>query len=238
MAETCICKDCNGGKSLCARNVSIFASLTDKELKDIVSTAVRREYIKGETICREGETLDNLLLIRDGKIKISKVTKDGKEQILHILATGDFLGEANLFNDEASRFTVTAITNVKICIISKENLEDILLKNPRIALKIIKEISKKLSETEDLAKVLATRDVESRVASMLVEFSVKYGKEIDNETLIQLPINREDMANYCGVTRETISRKLSKFESEKIITVKGNKVIIVTNLEKLRGLSE
>ncbi|MDU1856030.1 MAG: Crp/Fnr family transcriptional regulator, partial [Clostridium baratii] len=177
MIEICGCKDCNKSKLSCARNISIFASLTDNELKDVINTVKRKEYIKGEIICREGEILNKLLLIRDGKIKISKMTKDGKEQILHILTKGDFLGESNLFNDEASRFSVTAITNARICTISKENLEDILIKNPSISLKIIKEISKKLSETEDLAKVLATKDVVSRVASMLVEFSTKYGQE-------------------------------------------------------------
>ena len=238
MIEICGCKDCNKSKLSCARNISIFASLTDNELKDVVNTVKRKEYIKGEIICREGEILNKLLLIRDWKIKISKMTKDGKEQILHILTKGDFLGESNLFNDEASRFSVTAITNARICTISKENLEDILIKNPPISLKIIKEISKKLSETEDLSKVLATKDIVSRVASMLVEFSTKYGQEDEEGILIKLPINREDMANYCGVTRETISRKLSKFESDKLISVRGNKIIIITELEKLRELSE
>ena len=90
MIEICGCKDCNKSKLSCARNISIFASLTDNELKDVVNTVKRKEYIKGEIICREGEILNKLLLIRDGKIKISKMTKDGKEQILHILTKGDF----------------------------------------------------------------------------------------------------------------------------------------------------
>ena len=76
---------CNQGKPICARNISIFSSLSDLELANIIKLVIKREYIKGEVLCREGEVSDNLFLIRDGKIKISKVTKSGKEQILHIL---------------------------------------------------------------------------------------------------------------------------------------------------------
>ena len=230
------CNDCRG--KYCASKVPIFENLDCDELSEIVKSINHNRYSKGEVLFSEGSVANNMFFVNEGKVKLYKYTKEGKEQILHILTKGDFLGESNLFNDEASRFSVTAITNARICTISKENLEDILIKNPPISLKIIKEISKKLSETEDLAKVLATKDVVSRVASMLVEFSTKYGQEDEEGILIKLPINREDMASYCGVTRETISRKLSKFESDKLISVRGNKIIIITELEKLRELSE
>ena len=130
---------------------------------------------------------DNLFLIRDGKIKISKVTKSGKEQILHILTKGDFFGEANLFDDKESNFTATAISNAKVGTLSKSNLEQILKMNPQISMKILKELSHKLAETEELAKFLATKDVDARIASMLLEFSNKFGKLVDGKMHIDLP---------------------------------------------------
>lgn len=238
MKGNCNHHACNQGEPICARHISIFSALSDSELQNIIKMVIRREYIKGEVLCREGETSDNLFLIRDGKIKLSKMTRDGKEQILHILTKGDFFGETNLFDDIASSFTATAINNAKICTLSRANLEGILKQNPEISMKILKELSHRLAETEDLAKVLATKDVEARIASMLLEFSEKYGKLVDDNIHIELPINREDMANYCGVTRETISRKLSKFESEDIINLKGNKIIIVKDIDILKDLSE
>lgn len=238
MKKNCNCHGCNQGEPVCAKHISIFSSLSDSELQNIIKMVIRREYIKGEVLCREGEISDNLFLIREGKVKLSKMTRDGKEQILHILTKGDFFGETNLFDDIASSFTATAINNAKICTLSRANLEGILNQNPGISMKILKELAHRLAETEDLAKVLATKDVEARVASMLLEFSEKYGKLVDDNIHIELPINREDMANYCGVTRETISRKLSKFESENIINLKGNKIIIVKDIDLLKDLSE
>lgn len=229
---------CNQGKPICARNISIFSSLSDLELANIIKLVIKREYIKGEVLCREGEVSDNLFLIRDGKIKISKVTKSGKEQILHILTKGDFFGEANLFDDKESNFTATAISNAKVGTLSKSNLEQILKMNPQISMKILKELSHKLAETEELAKFLATKDVDARIASMLLEFSNKFGKLVDGKMHIDLPLNREDMANYCGITRETISRKLSKFENENIIELKGNKVVIIKDMDLIKDLSE
>ena len=229
---------CNQGKPICARNLSIFSSLDDLELMNVIKLVIKREYIKGEVLCREGEVSDNLFLIRDGKIKISKITKSGKEQILHILTKGDFFGEANLFDNKESTFTAIAISNAKVCTLSKPNLEQILEKNPQISMKILKELSHKLTETEELAKFLATKDVDARIASMLLEFANKFGKSVDENIYIDLPLNREDMANYCGITRETISRKLSKFENENIIELRGNKVIIVKNMDLIKELSE
>lgn len=229
---------CNQGKPICARNISIFSALSDSELINIIKLAIKREYIKGEVLCSEGEVSDNLFLIRDGKIKISKMTKSGKEQILHILTKGDFFGEANLFDNKESTFTATAISNAKLCTLSKANLQLILEKNPEISMKILRELSHKLVETEELAKFLATKDVEARIASMLLEFSNKFGKLVNGNINIDLPLNREDMANYCGVTRETISRKLSKFENENIISLIGNKIIVIKDMNLIKSLSE
>lgn len=219
-----------------ARNISIFSELSDSELKNIVQLLNKKEYIKGEVLCIEGEVCENLFLIREGQIKLSKMTTDGKEQIIHILNKGEFFGETNLFDNIISGFTAMAIKNSKIFSLSKENLENILKKNAFIAIKILKVLARRLSETEDLATVLATKDVEARIASMLLEFTNKYGEIIDNNIIIKLPLNREDMANYCGVTRETISRKLSKFESDNILELQGNKKILIKDIDKLKGI--
>lgn len=238
MKNNCNCNNCIEGEPICARHISIFSALSDEELKNIINMVTRKEYLKGAVLCREGEVYDSLFLIREGKIKISKITRDGKEQIIHILTKGDFFGETNLFDDIISSFTATAITNSRVCILSRGDLEGILNKNPSISIKILKELTYRLSETEDLAKVLATKDVESRIANMLLEFSNKYGKAIDGNIYLEVPLNREDMANYCGVTRETISRKLSKLEDDNIIELKGNKIIIIKDIDSLKDIGE
>jgi CRP-like cAMP-binding protein len=233
---------CNCGMcthKLCAKKVPIFSFLSDDELKKIVEKTGHKDYKKGETLCLEGEKSDTLFIINEGQVKLSKITKEGKEQILHILSSGDFFGELNLFSDnQAYNFSAYAISDLKICTLTKKDMDEIIMKNPEISLKILSEVTRRLAETENLAHNLATNDAEVRIAYMILEFGEKYGVPDKEGIKIKLPINREEMANYVGVTRETISRKLSKFEDLGIIKLVGNKVLIIKDEKALREYVE
>lgn len=231
--EECCCDKCSN--KLCAKNVPIFYNLSEEELRKIVGMTGHYNYKKGEALCYDGESSDTLFIVNEGKVKLSKITKDGKEQIIHILGKGDFFGELNLFsNNKKYNFNAYAITNVKICTLTKNDMNKIIMSNPEISLKILKEVTRRLAETENLAQNLATNDAEVRIAYMIIEFSEKYGIKSEEGIKIKLPINREEMANYCGLTRETISRKLKKLEDEKLIELVGNKVLIVKDEDGLK----
>ncbi|MGK0464862.1 Crp/Fnr family transcriptional regulator [Clostridium sp.] len=235
--EKCNCEKCN--HSLCAKKVPIFSFLSDDELIKIIDMTGHKVYNKGEMLCSQGEKSDTLFIINEGQVKISKLTKEGKEQIVHIFTGGDFFGELSLFSsDELFNFDAYAISNVKICTLTKQNMDKIIMSNPEISLNLLQVISKRLSQTENLAQNLATNDAEIRIAFMLLEFGEKYGVSTDEGLQIKLPINREEMANYVGVTRETISRKLSIFEDLDIISLKGNKVLLIKQLAKLKAYVE
>jgi len=235
--KECNCEACN--HTLCAKKVPIFSFLSEDELRKIINMTGHKSYKKGDTICREGEKSDTLFIINEGKVKLSKLTKEGKEQIVHIFNSGDFFGELNLFSsNEKHNFDVYAISDVKICTLSKVDMNAIIMSNPEISLKLLEVITKRLTQTENLAQNLATNDAEIRIASMLLEFMEDYGINTDEGLQINLPINREEMANYTGVTRETISRKLSNFEELGIISLKGNKVLIIKHLDALKTYIE
>ncbi len=94
------CRNCH--HNICARKVPIFSSLSEKELIKIVNMTGHEAFKKGEAICNEGDKSETLVIINEGKVKLCKLTKEGKEQIIHILSSGDFFGELNLFNDNES----------------------------------------------------------------------------------------------------------------------------------------
>lgn len=96
----------------------------------------------------------------------------------------------------------------------------------------------RINSAENLAQTLATRDVEARLATVLIEFMDKYGEKNKEGIYISLPLNREQIANYCGITRETVSRRLSKFDKLGIIKLQGNKGLIVKDKEALFSLAE
>lgn len=117
-------------------------------------------------------------------------------------------------------------------------MDKVLANNPKITLKLLNEVSKKLMETENLATCLATNDVDHRIVCTIAEFTEKYGKFKNGTIEVELPLNREGMANYCGVTRETMSRKLSKFEQDGLFELKGVRKLIVKDLDKLKDFLE
>ena len=229
-----VCSNCN--HNICAKKVSIFSSLDDEDIKKIVQMTGHKSYFKGDYLCHEGDITSKLFIVNEGKVKLSKFNKEGKEQILRILSNGSFFGEYYLFSDqEPYNFSAIAISDVKICTLSKSDMDILLKDHPDINLKILQEISRRLIQTENLAQNLSTNDTSSKVAYVLLKLSERYGRVEKNQIHIDIPINREEMANYAGVTRETMSRKLSSFEQSEIIKTQGNKIIIIKDKEALRN---
>lgn len=227
------CNGCN--KKVCASKVPIFQNLNCDELLEIENIIGHIEYCKGDNIFLEGDPANMLFFVNEGKIKLFKYNKDGKEQILHILSEGDFFGELALLKDSEYKFNSKAIENVKICTLTKNQVKDIIMKNPQIAIKLLENVGERLSAIENLVQNLSTNDVDARIAYLLTNLMDKYSQKINNNKSIKLPISREDMANYVGVTRETISRKLKKFEEESLIKIVGIKKIIILDEKGLKN---
>ncbi|AKN32570.1 Crp/Fnr family transcriptional regulator [Clostridium carboxidivorans P7] len=227
------CNNCRG--ELCASKVPIFENLNNEELLKIVKTINHKEYAKGDVVFTEGNVANTLFFINEGKIKLYKYTKDGKEQILHVLSEGDFFGELELIKPSKYGFNSKAIIDSKICTLTKDEMKEIMMKNPEIGIKVLETVGERLSKVESLVQNLATNDVDSRMAYLLTDLMEKYGENIEKNISIELPLSREEMANFIGVTRETISRKLKKFEDEKLIKIVGTKIIIILDEEGLKN---
>ena len=226
------CNNCRG--ELCASKVPIFENLNHEELLEIVKTINHKEFIKGDVIFTEGNLANTLYFINEGQIKLYKYTKDGKEQILHVLSEGDFFGELDLIKPSEYGFNSKTIVDSKICTLTKEEMKDIMMRKPEIGIKLLETVGERLSKVESLVQSLATNDVDSRMAYLLIDLMDKYGEITEKNISIKLPLSREEMANYIGVTRETISRKLKKFEDEKLIKIDGIKNIIILDSEGLK----
>ena len=170
--------NCASDKGPCARNIAIFSALSDEELFKIVHMTEHKEFDENDTLCREGEISDNLFLIREGEVKICKITKEGKEQIVYILSKGDFFGENNLFvNSNISNFSAYAITSGKMCVLNKKSLDKILLENPEISIKIIEEINLKVNKQINSSTGVAP--------IMLFNKEKEYLKPLPNEEILK-----------------------------------------------------
>lgn len=225
------CKKCN--HKLCTQKVSIFSSLNMEQLAKVGDLINHRRYKKGKLLVMEGEKTESLVIINEGQVKAYKTTLDGKEQIIYIFSEGDFFGERNLLRDYASPYNVEALEETHVCIIHKRDFQILIKSIPDIAVKIMEELCMRLDRLENTIETMGSRTVEARVSLVLLEFADKYGKPHPRGTLIELPLSREGIANYIGLARETVSRKMSILQEEGILEMIGNKKVLLLNRSEL-----
>ena len=215
----------------CTYKVPIFKHFNCQEVEEL-----HKEYKKGDILFNEGELADTLYIINEGKLKIFSYTKDGKEQILHILKEGDFWGELQLLQETNFKCYAKAIEDCNVCTITKEQFQKLILEKPEMSLKVLEVVSQRLIHLESLALVLSDNDTDAKLAYLLVDLANHYGIKMGSKIVVNLPFTREDMANYTGLTRETISRKLNMFSEKGIIKIIGHKKIEILDLKYLNGL--
>lgn len=218
--------------------VPIFSTLDHEDIVKIADLINHKEYQKGESIFSIGDKLDSIVIINEGSTKAYTYTADGREQILYIFSEGDFFGEQYLLNNHTAAFTVEALQTVKTCTLTKAQFQQLLYSHPHIAVKIIEELGGRMARLENAMQSIGVRSVDARVGALLLDFAAKYGKEVPEGILIRLPLSREGMANYLGIARETVSRKLGQMESDGIIRSVSNKNLLVLNhsaLEEVAG---
>jgi CRP/FNR family transcriptional regulator len=217
--------------------VPILSSLNKEDLEKISDLITHHIFKKGETLLREGDRTDSIVIIHEGSAKAYKTTTDGREQILYVFTEGDFFGEQNLFRNHYATYSVEALQTLKTCHLSKAQFQQLLYSYPEIAVKIIDELGSRMSRLETAMQSMGVRNVDNRIGGILLEFAAKYGSQDPNGTVIHLPLSREGIANYLGVARETVSRKFSQLESEGVIRSRNNKEIIILDQEALQGIA-
>ncbi|EMS72025.1 Crp/Fnr family transcriptional regulator [Ruminiclostridium cellobioparum] len=227
----CSCENCHN--KMCSKRVPIFSAFNEDELSRVSGLIIRRQYKKGELIILEGACPESLIIINSGRVKAYRNTIEGREHILYIFSEGDFFGEKNLLLDHEATYNAEALEDTGICTINKKAFQELMREYPELSFKVMEELCSRLARLENTIESMGTKNVELRVNSVLVEFSEKYGSQHPRGILVELPMSREGIANYIGLTRETVSRKMSLLQEEGIIEMVGNKKVIILDMERL-----
>lgn len=217
-------------ESNCINKVPIFNNLTNEEMEEVSNITTHKKYRKYETIYLAGEKSERLYVINSGKVKITRISAEtGKEQIIRILEPGDFMGELSLFNSSILESNAETLEETSICIIEGNKLKNIINDYPDIAIKILEAISNRLKKAENLIESLGLHDVEQRIANILLD--------MEDNNIIKLKIAKKDLAAHIGISRETLSRRLTSMEDLNIIKQKGQRNIYILNREKLEEMA-
>lgn len=221
----CACKH----EKSCIERVPIFNNLDKMEMEEVSSIISRKQFKKNEMIYLAGQTGGSLYVINSGKVKITRISSSGKEQVIRILETGEFMGELSIFKSSPLMDNAEALVDTSMCIIDKSDLKDLLKKYPLISFKIMEELSERLEKAESLIENINLNSVEKRLSDILLELSDKGGK-------INLNLSKKDLASQIGMSGETLSRKLSAFQELGIIELIGHRKINILNRSALEEI--
>ncbi|SJZ62851.1 Crp/Fnr family transcriptional regulator [Selenihalanaerobacter shriftii] len=227
--------DCCQKNELCASKVPIFTELSLDKLEEVNKLVNRKEYKKGEIIFLQGQLGKKIYILNSGQAKIYKTSRDGKEHILRLLKENDFFGEMVLFKEDSLDTSAQAITDCIICEINKKDLERLLKENSNIVYRLLSAITSRLKEAEQMLESLALEDARQKTIRLLVDLAQESGVETKEGLVIELPLSREGLANLLAMTQETLSRKLSNLQTEGIITIHGQKKVIIRKKELLKN---
>ena len=222
------CEDCNNKDNA-------FSCLSRSEKSDLAKDKGRNFYKKGQVIFYEGNHPHGLYCIYKGKVKISKLGDEGKDQIIRLAGDADMLGYRALLSNEPYKATATAIEDSYICYLSKRQYFDMMSKNTSLCMSTVKILASDLKDSEQQLIDISQRTVKERIADTLLTITEKFGYKEDNVT-IDVKLTRRELGDMAGVTTETTIRTLSELNKSKIINLVGKEIQII-DPQKLKNIT-
>ena len=217
------------------RQLNSLNSLSKDELIKISACKTSRKVKKGEVIFDEGEHINGVFCISEGICKVSKMSSNGREQIIHLVNKGDILGERSLINDEVANLKATAINDMEVCFIPRDEIINDLKQNPDFSMNVLKDMATSLKNADNVIVDMAQKTVKQRLAEMLLNLNDKFGRNIDN--VLNIHLSREDIANIIGTATESAIRLLSEFKRDEIISLKGKNISLL-DINELKKIAQ
>lgn len=219
-----------GGHANCIQMVPIFNNLSQEEMAEIAAITKAQTFEKGQLIYMAGDEGGKLYVLHRGRVKIARLSVDGKEQVIRVLGPGEIMGELSLFSSLPMTDQAEALETSTMCLIEGFRVKELMEKYPTIAFKVMEVMSQRLEKAEKLIQTINLNTVEQRLADVLLTMAGG-GKEVI------LTMTKGDFASQLGMTQETLSRKLTAFQAEGLIELEGRRKIILLNREGLAEIS-
>ncbi len=209
------------------QSVSLFWDLTEKELGYIAEKMIARSFESGKYIFLEDSDGEQCFFVVNGSVKVTRLSKDGKEVILAMMGAGDFFGEMALLDGESRSANIIALEKTEVLTLNREDFIDVLQSYPKISIQLLKELALRLRKSDRQIVSLSLSDAEKRIALCIVRFADEQGLIKNGQVKIQkIPI-QQDIANMAGTSRETVSRAMKILEDEGFILRNGRELKIL-----------
>ena len=211
--DSCIVKEFNSLKSL-----------TRDELMRVSACKTGKVYKKGQVIFEEGETLNGVYCVRDGVCKLTKLSENGKDQVVKLVVKGGLLGKRSLVSEQKTNLSAVALNDMEMCFIPKSEIMADLEKNPKFTMDVLKNMAEDLKASDVSLVNMAQKSVKTRMADILVYVEDSFGT--DKMGYLNIILSREDYASIVGTATESAIRILSQFKKEGLISTSGKRIKI------------
>jgi CRP-like cAMP-binding protein len=218
------------------KKIDLFKNLSDEELKELAHYITTTTFRKKDDIFTEGDAPEWFYIVSTGKVKVTKISHDGKEIILEIISPYDIFGGVAVLRNFPYPANAVAMEDSEILKISRKNLMRLVDRFPNLMFCIALQLGDRMKSSFDSLKNIALERVEARIAALLLKLGNKVGVETKEGLMIDMRLTKQDVADMVGTTVETSIRTFSKFKKEGLLTDSDGKVII-KDPERLAALS-
>ncbi len=204
------------------RQFNSLRAMSKEELKKVSDSKTTKTVKKGEPIFEEGDKLNGVYCVRNGVSKLSKLSANGKDQIVKLASKGEVLGQRSVISQESTNLSAIAVDDMEVCFIPKESINNTLQKNPNFTLEVLRHMAHDLKEADDVIVNISQKTVKQRMAEAFLYLKNNFGEDADG--FLALTLSREDISNVVGTATESAIRIISEFKKKGLIYTSGKKI--------------
>ncbi|WP_299698699.1 transcriptional regulator FnrL [uncultured Tateyamaria sp.] len=216
------------------RHRAVCARCDDDELEQLNQIKFYKTYTAGQTIAMRGDALDVVASVVAGTATLERAIEDGRTQLVGLLLPSDFIGRPGR---DTLQYDVTAVTDVTLCCFQRRPFEALLTRIPHVQERLLEMALDELDAARDWMLLLGRKTAREKIASFLMLIAKRTvhpdGQVLGDLSKIELPISREAMANFLGLTIETVSRQFTGLRKDGVIELDGNRSVRIPDLETL-----
>lgn len=209
------------------RRAPLFAALDDEGAAALQAGVTIVELSRAERLFEEGASGNQLYVILDGKIKLTRAAADGRENLLSVLGPGEMFGELSLFDPRPRTASAVAVTDSRLGALAHDDLRSWLTGRPDVALHLLQALAQRLRRTNDVMADLVFTDVPGRVAKALLDLAGRFGESQPDGLHVNHDLTQEELAQLVGASRETVNKALADFAARGWLQLSAKSVLLI-----------
>ena len=206
------------------RAIPLFSRVGDDDLEDIASHLIERRFGKNSTVVEEGLPGDYMYVIREGRVKVTKASQDGREKIMKFVEVGGFFGDMALLSNQVRSASVKTLEPARLLALSRRDFIDLLRQSPDLALAVIEELTLRLRETSDQASSLSFQGVKQRTRGLFERIARSEPAHAGQR--LTPALTHQQIADMIGTSRETVTRAIKQLKQEGWLAQQGKCYVI------------